>query len=259
MSLQRRIAAAAAFGVAAVCLIIAPVGYLSTRAKLYQQVRLELQQLAPAQQPRTGLPPGAGNNPAANDHDADNAGANNQASCTSWPQTGGGGAGGPTGLGGVAGYFQSVCPNGKVVARNGGTPKLPVTAQVRAVARTLSGAFYFSAEVAKEHLEIYVVPDRQDKKAVEVAVPLTLTDNALRGLLLTYGLLLGVGIVLAAWIGALVARSALAPIRRFTSQTEQITSALDSPRRIEEVGAIEIRRMAASFNHSNARSRRSVT
>ena len=46
MSLQRRIAAASAIGVAAVCLILVPVGYLSTRAKMYQEVKLELRRIA---------------------------------------------------------------------------------------------------------------------------------------------------------------------------------------------------------------------
>jgi two-component system sensor histidine kinase MprB len=129
---------------------------------------------------------------------------------------------------------------------------------VRQVATTLKGAYYFTAEIGDVHEEIYVAPDRPDHKAFESAVPLTTTDDALRSLLVTYGLLLAVGIVLAAWIGALVARSALAPIRRFISQTEQITSALDKPRRLDEEGAIEIRRLAASFNQTLGALERSV-
>ena len=64
--------------------------------------------------------------------------------------------------------------------------------------------------------------------------------------------------MLAGLIGALVARSALAPIRRFTSQTEQVTSSLDTPRRLDEEGAIEIRRLAASFNQTLTALERSV-
>ena len=266
MSLQRRIAAAAAFGVAAVCLIFAPVGYLSTRAKLYQEVRNELVRLAAPylqQPPHGGGAPGAagtsaggnpasGGNPAGSDNDADNG------NCAFQKPSGDGG--GESQFGGVTGYFQVVCPDGRALAGNGGTPELPVTQRVEAVARTLTGGYFFTAKVGSSHthLEIYVAPDRGDKHAVEVAVPLTTTDAALSGLLVTYALLLGVGMVLAAWIGALVASSALAPIRRFTSQTEQITSALDKPRRLEEVGAIEIRRMAASFNQTLGALERSV-
>jgi two-component system sensor histidine kinase MprB len=272
MSLQRRIAAAAAFGVAAVCLIFAPVAYLSTRAKLYQEVKLELKRLAaPQLQPpprghpgrgANGAPPGAGTTGAASGQgsDADNPGGGDDhdaddANCAFMQ---GADPIGDAALGGPAGYFQSVCPSGRVIALNGKKPQLPVTTRVHEVARTLSGAYYFTASVGGTHLEIYVTPDKPDRKAVEVAVPLTTIDAALHGLVLTYGLLLAAGIVLAAWIGALVARAALAPIRRFTSQTEQITSALDKPRRLDEVGAIEIRRLAASFNQTLGALERSV-
>jgi two-component system sensor histidine kinase MprB len=273
MSLQRRIAAAAAFGVAAVCLIFAPVGYLSTRAKLYQEIRQELRGLtAPDLLPHHpgggggggggpqaggahgGITPpgtGGGNAPAGSDQDADNS------SCTAWPKRP---VGGDVPLGGAAGYFQQVCPgpHGKVIALNGRQPKLPVTARVRRVATTLKGNYYFTADIGKTDEEIYVAADGPDHKAIEAAVPLTTTDAALSGLLVTYALLLGVGMVLAGWIGALVARSALAPIRRFTSQTEQITSALDKPRRLDEEGAVEIRRLAASFNQTLGALERSV-
>ena len=67
---------------------------------------------------------------------------------------------------------------------------------------------------------------------------------------MTYGILVGAGVLLAGLFGALIARSALAPIDRFSEQTEQVTSALDRPRRLEETGASELRRLAASFNQT---------
>ena len=277
MSLQRRITAAAAFGVAAVCLIFAPVSYLSTRAKLYQEIKLELARLAApqlqhhgAQPPAlgaggqlkgattspnsntdTGKDPSDASKPDGGDHDADNG------YCTPL-QDQGDSSEGDTALGGAAGYFQAVCPNGGATALNGGRPKLPVTARVRSVANTLRGSFYFTAEVDETPVEIYVAPDRDHQKAIEVAVPLTTTNAALHGLLLTYALLLGGGVRRAGLIGALVARGALAPIRRFTSQTEQVASTLENPRRLDEEGAIEIRRLAASFNQTLTALERSV-
>lgn len=270
MSLQRRIAAAAAFGVAAVCLVFAPVGYLSTRAKLNQEVRQELRRLAlPYLQPHHGGggPQGAGDEQGAATPPSVNRGDQHQPSgdndsdntnCASWPQ--GSGGGGDAALGGPAGYFQLICPgpHGQVIALNGKKPKLPVTAGVRQVATTLGGSFYFSADVGKTDEEIYVAADRYDGHAIEAAVPLTTTNAALKALLVTYALLLGVGMVLAAWIGALVGRSALAPVRRFIGQTEQITSALDKPRRLDEEGPVEIRRLAASFNQTLGALERSV-
>ncbi len=63
-------------------------------------------------------------------------------------------------------------------------------------------------------------------------------------------LLVGAGVLLAGLLGAVIARAALAPIERFSEQTEQVTSALDRPRRLEETGASELRRLAASFNQT---------
>ncbi len=145
-----------------------------------------------------------------------------------------------------------------MIALNGKKPKLPVPPRAKAVARTLTGAYYFTAEIGDTHEEIYVTPDHPDKKAIEVAVPLTTTDSALRALLVTYALLVAGGVLLAGLIGAIVARSALAPIRRFTSQTEQVTSSLEHPRRLDEEGAIEIRRLASSFNQTLTALERSV-
>ncbi|MGC9220463.1 MAG: sensor histidine kinase [Solirubrobacteraceae bacterium] len=254
MSLHRRITAAATIAVAAVCLVFAPVSYLTTRARLTGQIKSELARLAqpviepsglPVRGERSGAPDaqrGAGGRPSLGDDDA---GVDTCAfaKMTAEERI-------ETALGGPTGYFQSVCANGSVVAQSGGRPQLPVTAQVRAVARTLHGAYYFSGRVRGTRLEIYVVPDPADRKAVEVAVPLTSTDAALRGLAFTDVLLAGGGILLAGLIGALVARSALAPIRRFTDETERVTSALEQPLRLDEEGALEIRRLAASFNQT---------
>ena len=262
MSLHRRITAAATVAVAAVCLVFAPVSYLTTRARLIDQIRSELARLAqpviepsglPAAGSRSSVPGaqrGAGGRSKLGDDDA------GMDTCAFAKMTSEDRV--ETTLGGPTGYFQSVCANGSVIAQSGGRPQLPVTPRARTVARTLRGAYYFSALVRGTRLEIYVVPDPADRKAVEVAVPLSGTDAALRGLALTDVLLVGGGILLAGLIGALIARGALAPIRRFTDETEQVTSALEEPRRLGEEGAVEIRRLAASFNQTLAALERSV-
>jgi len=270
MSLHRRIAAAAAIAVAAVCLLFGPAAYLLTRARLMDEVRLELVRLAapflqphgpsgraaaPAAgrtqggTPQTGgqLSPGG---PVTADRDIDQ----NPSSCAIRMSA----EGGEQALGGPSGYFESVCPDGRVIALSGGQPKLPVSPRTLRVARTLRGAYFYTTEVNDTHLQVYVTPDVYDRKAIQVAVPLTSTDSALHALLVTYALLVAGGVLLAGLIGAVIARSALAPIRRFTSQTEQVTSALEHPRRLEESGAMEIRRLAASFNQTLAALERSV-
>jgi two-component system sensor histidine kinase MprB len=56
--------------------------------------------------------------------------------------------------------------------------------------------------------------------------------------------------MLAAVLGLMISRAALAPIERFLRRTEDVTSELERPRRLEETGASELRRLAASFNQA---------
>src|SRR5207302_1574885 len=86
------------------------------------------------------------------------------------------------------------------------------------------------------------------RRGRRAARPLTEFDHVLRDLLLSFLFVIGGGIVLAATIGAVIGRSALRPIARFTRRTESITGALDRTQRIEEVGVDELARLARSFN-----------
>ena len=56
------------------------------------------------------------------------------------------------------------------------------------------------------------------------------------------------GVALAAGLGALVARAALAPVRRFTRRTEEIAGNPDPVERIAVEGDDELARLARSFN-----------
>jgi two-component system sensor histidine kinase MprB len=84
--------------------------------------------------------------------------------------------------------------------------------------------------------------------AVLVAQPLTEVEHELSRLLLILMLIGAGGVVLAALLGALVARTALAPIGRFTQRTESLTGNLDLSRRLEVEGRDELARLADSFN-----------
>ncbi len=81
-----------------------------------------------------------------------------------------------------------------------------------------------------------------------IARPLTEVEHELSRLLLILALIGGGGIVLAALLGTLVARTALAPIARFTSRTETLTGSLDLSERLEVEGRDELARLAESFN-----------
>jgi two-component system, OmpR family, sensor histidine kinase MprB len=83
---------------------------------------------------------------------------------------------------------------------------------------------------------------------VLVARPLTEVEHELSNLLLILALIGGGGIVLAALLGTIVARTALAPIARFTRRTETLTGSLDLSKRLEVEGRDELARLAESFN-----------
>ena len=96
--------------------------------------------------------------------------------------------------------------------------------------------------------------------ALLVALPLTTVDNALSNQLLLLLVIGGAGILLAALLGLLVARTALAPIARFTRQTESIAA---NPERIEHerldvTGCDELARLAQTFNQTLDALERSV-
>jgi two-component system sensor histidine kinase MprB len=61
-------------------------------------------------------------------------------------------------------------------------------------------------------------------------------------------LIAGGGIAIAAGLGLLVARAALAPVRRLTTATETVTETGDLSQRIEATGNDELTRLATSFN-----------
>jgi two-component system sensor histidine kinase MprB len=94
--------------------------------------------------------------------------------------------------------------------------------------------------------------------AVLVARPLTEVEHELSRLLL---ILVGIGvggIVVAALLGTLVARTALAPIARFTHRAETLTGSLDLSQRLEVGGRDELGRLAESFNGTLEALERSV-
>ncbi|MFL5823226.1 MAG: ATP-binding protein [Solirubrobacteraceae bacterium] len=230
MSLRRRIALAAAFAVAAVAVAISVVGYVSTRSHLLGQVQDQLQHLAQnfLHPHEEGGPPGGG------------------------PGEPGQGQGfhvpGPPQPGAAAGIFQLVEPDGTITV-NGG---LPVTRQVLDIAHRGSGSTFYEGHVGSGHAEyeIYAVWDAPDQHVVQVALPLTDVNSVLDGLLRSYGLLIGGGVLLAAVLGLGISRTALGPIDRFVRRTEDVTSELEHPRPLEETGPTELKRLAASFNQT---------
>src|SRR5947209_8537779 len=232
MSLRRRIAGAAALAVAVAAIAVAVIGYVTTRSHLIGEVQSQLRtRAAPALGPHHGGG-GPGGGPGAGQGQ---------------PEEGGGfQVPGAPPLGGAQGYFQVVAPDGAV--SHGGA--LPVTRQVLNLAHTGQGSFFSEAHVQGTHVEIYTAWDPDDHHVVQVALPLSDADAVLHRLLLPYGLLIAGGVALALAFGLAISRSALRPIDRFVRETEHVTSSLEEPIRLEETGAVEIRRLAATFNET---------
>jgi len=217
VSLRRRITAAVAVAVATVAVTLGVTGYLTTRSHLIGEVqhqllgRVFLLLRSNAHRPAVPAAPA---------------------------------------LGGAPGYFQFVYPTGRVRVPEGGSAQLPADAHVLRIAKQGRGSFFTTARIHGVHVEVYTVGDADAHYAIEVALPLTEIDSDVHELAVTFGLLVGGGVLLAGLLGAGIARTALAPIHRFTKQTQAVTDALDRPRRLEEKGAEELRRLAMSFNRT---------
>ena len=87
-----------------------------------------------------------------------------------------------------------------------------------------------------------------DVGAIQVARPLDEVDRQLDRILLVLIFVGAAGVALGAGLGALVARTALAPIARFTRRTEELAADPDPFERMEVTGRDELTRLARSFN-----------
>ncbi len=151
-------------------------------------------------------------------------------------------------LGGAKVYPQGVDANGKVYPTSPNAEvKLPVNNDVTAVARGERGAFFSDAEVRGTHLRVLTFPYGPGG-AVQIARSLTEVDHSLGRIKNLLILIAGGGIAIAAALGLAVSRAALAPVRRLTTATENVTETGDLSDRIEVSGRDELSRLAGSFN-----------
>jgi two-component system sensor histidine kinase MprB len=167
-------------------------------------------------------------------------------------------------LGGAAGYLQIVTQDGKTIRPIGESVALPVSDRDRSAAGgAIREPFFSDATVAGTHVRVLTLP-LDDGYALQISRPLDEVDNALariRNWLLAVAL---VGMAIAAALGTVVARAALAPVRRLTKTAEDVTETRDLSRRIDERGHDELARLASSFNtmlaalEASARSQRQL-
>ena len=150
-------------------------------------------------------------------------------------------------LGGPGGYVQVVTRGGDTLRAPGEELPLPVDDRTREVAAGGAGAYYRDAEVAGTHVRILTVP-LAPGYAGQISRPLTEVDASLDRLRTILLLVALGGVALAAALGLVVARTALAPVRRLTEATEDVTRTRDLSRRMDDEGSDELGRLAASFN-----------
>jgi two-component system, OmpR family, sensor histidine kinase MprB len=151
---------------------------------------------------------------------------------------------GPPQPGVFGGYPQAVRQDGVTV---GGNLKLPVTGHDLSVARGQSDTYYATARVGGNHVRIITFP-YQPGFAVQIAKSLDETDRSLSRIRWLLILIATGGTLIAAGLGLIVSRAALAPVRRLTEATETVTETQDLSERIEVEGRDELSRLASSFN-----------
>jgi two-component system, OmpR family, sensor histidine kinase MprB len=239
MTLRTRIAAVASVSVALAVLAAAIGLYVAVRSELRGEIDSSLRGRAHA----LALAPGPGGGPGAG------GGLGGL----------GGGPGGrrgfpgsvePAPFGAASGYVQFISPAGRVFVPGGqgsSSRTIALTAVDRAIAARGSGSALSDRSVASTRLRVLTLGVGPNG-AVLVAQPLTEVDHELSRLLLILALIGAGGVVLAALLGALVARTALAPIGRFTRRTEALSGNLDLSRRLQVAGGDELARLADSFN-----------
>jgi two-component system, OmpR family, sensor histidine kinase MprB len=160
--------------------------------------------------------------------------------------------------GSAQGYFQIVTADGTphLLGDEQGAA-IPVSNQVRTAAQgKRQSSFLGDTTVSGRHMRVLTVPvtlnnpltGTTQPAALMVALPLSDVDSVLHrlGWILFFVALGGVGI--AAILGFAVARTALAPVRRLTTATEEITRTRDLRRRVEAGSRDELGRLGTSFN-----------
>jgi two-component system sensor histidine kinase MprB len=150
-------------------------------------------------------------------------------------------------LGGAPGYPQLVRSDGSTLLPFGATQALPVDDRVIDVARGHEDTFLRDVHITDTHFRMITFPVEKDV-AMQVVRPLTEVDHTLSRIKTFLFVIAAGGIALAAGLGLAVSRAALAPVRRLTAATENVTQTGDLSERIDARGRDELTRLAASFN-----------
>lgn len=100
-------------------------------------------------------------------------------------------------------------------------------------------------------VRVYTQPI-EGHRALMMAKPLSGVDDALSGLVVILAVIAGIGVIVAAGVGLIVARAGLAPLHRLTGAVEHVARTEDLTTRIPVDGTDEVARLGASVNTMTA-------
>jgi two-component system sensor histidine kinase MprB len=143
-------------------------------------------------------------------------------------------------------FVQVVPASGPAVVTAFEAGSLPVSARVRSAATGKGSPFFSEVHASGTDFRVLTVPG--SPYALQIARPLSEVNHTLRHITIFLILIAAGGIAVAAALGLLVSRAALAPVRRLTGATENVTETGDLSQRIDARGRDELSRLASSFN-----------
>jgi two-component system sensor histidine kinase MprB len=145
------------------------------------------------------------------------------------------------------GTLQVVSTSGRVRRLLRAQPALPVSPAVLDVARGEREDLLYDAHVRGVHLRV-LATGAGEGEALQVSVPLTETDSALRGLAAVVSAIGGLGVLGALVAGLVLARALLRPVRRLTDAAEEVARTQNLSSEIATRGQDELARLGRAFN-----------
>jgi two-component system sensor histidine kinase MprB len=233
VTLRRRLALLSAAAVAVAVVLASAIVYVLVRDSLRDQVDDDLRRQAERGAERLGpfeqaIEPGGGIPP----------GTEPPGDVLAAPAPG---PGAPPALGQIIGA------NGEVIPTPGTPIQIPVSTEASELAASGGEASFEDVDVGNTPLRVMTQP-LPEGAALQVAASLEDTEDTLSTLVLILFLVSAGGIALAAALGPVVARAALAPAGDVSDAAEEVARTHDLTRRIEVRGDDELGRLAASFN-----------
>jgi two-component system, OmpR family, sensor histidine kinase MprB len=154
----------------------------------------------------------------------------------------------PPGPGAQPALGQFIAADGTAIPTPGTPIQIPVSGQAREVAAGGKEAELEDVELDGNTTLRVLTQPLVNGAALQVASSLESTEDTLGSLVVILFLVSAGGVALAAALGPVVARTALAPAGEVSDAAEEVARTHDLTRRIEVRGSDELGRLSASFN-----------